>query len=155
MSENDVWKPHLTVAAVVCRDDEYLFVRERIDGRSVLNQPAGHVEDGESLIDAVVRETLEETAWDFRPESLVGVYRWRNPVSQETFIRVCFSGRLLAHHPERSLDDGIEASVWLSPADLSGPNYSLRSPLVSRVVADHLSGQRYPLDILQDVENFD
>jgi 8-oxo-dGTP pyrophosphatase MutT (NUDIX family) len=145
------WAPHLTVAAVVEHDGRFLLVEERIDGQLVLNQPAGHVENGESLADAVVREVLEETAWGFEPSALVGIYRWRLPDASETFFRFCFSGRLLRHHAERSLDTGILGTVWLTAADLAAHAQRHRSPLVGRCVADYLAGNRYPLTVLADL----
>ena len=108
-----VWKPDVTVAAVAERDGRFLFVEERASGRVVLNQPAGHLEDGETFLDAVARETLEETAWGFQPQAIVGVYVWRPEHVNRTFLRVAFCGALLAHDPERELDRGILRTRWL------------------------------------------
>lgn len=146
-----VWMPHATVAAVIERDGAFLLVEETKQGRRVLNQPAGHLEDGESLLDAVVRETLEETAWSFRPRGLVGIYRWRHPGIGETFMRTCFYGDPVAHHPERALDPDIDAALWLTLDELRAQSDRLRSPLVLRTLEDYLSGSRYPLEILKDV----
>jgi 8-oxo-dGTP pyrophosphatase MutT (NUDIX family) len=145
------WTPHATVAAVVERDGAFLLVEETKAGRRVLNQPAGHLEDGESLLEAVVRETLEETAWTFRPRGLVGIYRWRHPGSGETFLRTCFYGDAVQHHPERALDVGIDAAVWLTPDAIRAQAERLRSPLVLRTLEDYLSGGRFPLDVLKDL----
>jgi 8-oxo-dGTP pyrophosphatase MutT (NUDIX family) len=141
----------MTVAAVVEREGRFLLVEELIDGQLVLNQPAGHVEDRESLLAAVMRETLEETAWEFQPEAVVGVYRWRHPDNQETFIRVCFSGIALRQQAGRTLDEGISGTVWLNPEELVRQTHRHRSPLVQRCVLDYLHGRRYPLQLLQDV----
>lgn len=145
------WNPHVTVAAVIEREGAFLLVEERIDGQLVLNQPAGHVEDGESLLAAVMRETLEETGWEFQPESVVGLYRWRHPRNGETYFRVCFSGIALRHHPERPLDEGITGTVWLSAEELVRQSHRHRSPLVQRCVLDYRHGRRFPLQLLQDV----
>lgn len=145
------WKPHLTVAAVIEREGRFLFVEERVDGRVVVNQPAGHVEDGESLSDAVLREVVEETGWEFQPESIVGVYRWRNPDNDETFIRICFSGIALRQQTDRALDEGIVGTLWLNADELMQQGHRHRSPMVQRCVLDYLHGRRYPLQLLQDV----
>ena len=112
--------PELTVAAVVERNGRFMLVEERVSGRLVLNQPAGHVEPGETLAEAVVREALEETAWAFVPEAIVGVYLWGREGGQNPFLRVAFSGRCVAHDSQRKLDDGIERVLWLQPAGPDG-----------------------------------
>lgn len=142
--------PHLTVAAVVERDGRFLFVEERADGLTVLNQPAGHVEDRESFVDAVVREMREETGWAFAPDALVGVYRWRHPGNGHTFIRAAFAGTLGERVADGPLDPDIIACHWLARAELA--RWRLRSPLVERCVEDWSAGVRYPLGILIDVE---
>ncbi|MGD8430461.1 MAG: NUDIX hydrolase [Ectothiorhodospiraceae bacterium] len=147
----EVWKPHVTVAAVVEREGRFLLVEETSSGRVVLNQPAGHLEPGESLSDAVVRETLEEAALDIEPQSLVGIYRWEHPTKPKTFLRVAFAARILRRHPDRELDDGIHRTLWLNPEEIAEQARRLRSPLVQRSVMDYLSGHRYPLELLQEV----
>ncbi len=109
-----VWKPDVTVAAIAERDGRFLFVEERASGRVVINQPAGHLEDGETFLEAVVRETLEETAWAFEPRAVVGVYVWRPAHMNRTFLRVAFSGELAGHDSARPLDHGILRTRWLS-----------------------------------------
>lgn len=146
------WTPHLTVAAVIERDGRYLLVEERVKGLLTLNQPAGHVEDGESLIEAVVREVREETAWEFAPESLVGIYRWRRSGPTDTFFRFCFAGRLIQHCTNAALDPDIIRTLWLTGAELDAEAARHRSPLVGRCMADYLAGRRYPLDLLQEVD---
>jgi ADP-ribose pyrophosphatase YjhB (NUDIX family) len=142
--------PRLVVAAVIERDDEFLLVDEMDLDRRVYNQPAGHVEHGESIIDAVRREVLEETAWRFEPEAVTGIYRIAVPERDTTFVRVCFRGRLLSHHPERPLDDGILEAVWLSRATLAADPARLRSRLVLASIDDYLAGSSYPLELLKD-----
>ncbi len=142
----------MTVAAMAERDGRFLLVQERVEGKRVLNQPAGHLEDNESLFAAVIRETREETGWQFEPDSITGIYRWREPVGGRTYIRVAFAGQLLAHDPDAELDDGIERTLWLAPAELELQQEHLRSPLVLRCISDFLDGVRYPLDLLSDIE---
>ena len=142
------WHPAVTVASVVAREGRLLLVEERIDGRRVLNQPAGHLDPGESLVQAAVRETLEETGWQVQVESFVGCYQWHAPDGQQ-FLRFAFGARPLAHDPERALDTGIERALWLSPAQLRARADDHRSPLVWRVAADWLGGQRHPLSLVQ------
>ena len=100
------------------RDGKYLLVEERTSSGIVLNQPAGHLEDDESLVEAVIRETLEETAWHFFPSAITGIYRWRHPVNHTTFLRVCFTGECKDHEPARALDDEILQTVWMSEHEL-------------------------------------
>jgi 8-oxo-dGTP pyrophosphatase MutT (NUDIX family) len=146
-----IWAPHVTVAAIAERDGKFLLVDEVVDGRQVLNQPAGHLDDDEGLIDAVIRETLEETAWRFTPTALVGIYRWRHAHKQETFLRITFCGEVHDHDPSLRLDDGIVGSVWLTPAELAAAPERLRSPLVLRSIDDYLMGARHSLSILSDI----
>ena len=145
------WKPHVTVAAVAERDGKFLLVEERSGGRKVLNQPAGHLEDGESLLDAVVRETLEETAWTFEPTGIVGIYLWKRGANRQTFLRVAFRGRLVAHDPARPLDHGILGTRWLNRDELAAAGARLRSPLVLACVDDWLAGANHPLGLLTHV----
>jgi 8-oxo-dGTP pyrophosphatase MutT (NUDIX family) len=139
------WTPEVTVAAVVVRDDRFLMVEERIQGKLVINQPAGHLEDRETLLDAAIRETREETAWRFAPEALVGIYLWRNPVNARGFLRFAFCGTVDDHRPGQPLDRGIVRAPWLTLDELSASD-RLRSPLVMRCVEDFLAGRRQPLD---------
>ena len=138
--------PEVTVAAVVERDGRFLMVEERITGRLVLNQPAGHLEDRETLIEAVIRETREETAWRLAPQALVGTYLWRNPENDRTFLRFTFCGSVDDHHADQGLDAGIVRAVWLSHEQLLAQPGRLRSPLVLRCLDDYLRGVRHPLE---------
>jgi 8-oxo-dGTP pyrophosphatase MutT (NUDIX family) len=140
------WNPEVTVAAIVERDGRYLMVEERSAGRLVLNQPAGHLEDRESLIDAVVRETREETAWRLVPEAEIGPNQWRNTENERTFLRFAFCGSVDDHRPEQPLDTGILRAVWLSHDQLLAQPGRLRSPLVLRCIDDYLRGMRQPLE---------
>ncbi len=146
-----VWKPNVTVAAVVARDDKFLVVEEETDAGLMINQPAGHLEESESLTDAVVRETLEETAWHFRPTGLIGIYRWRHPDKDTTYLRFAFTGELLQWEEERMLDDGIVRTLWLSRDELTQSSDRHRSPQVLRCVTDYLNGELMPLDVLHDL----
>jgi 8-oxo-dGTP pyrophosphatase MutT (NUDIX family) len=138
--------PDITVAAVTETDGRFLVVEERINRRLVFNQPAGHVEQRETLLDAVIREVREETAWGFEPQQLLGVYLWRNPSSGRSTMRFAFTGRVMDHDAQQPLDRGIVRTHWLSRADLMQREPQLRSPLVLRCVEDYLGGTRMPLD---------
>jgi 8-oxo-dGTP pyrophosphatase MutT (NUDIX family) len=142
------WRPDLTVAAIVQRDGRFLIVEEHIRGALVFNQPAGHVEDGESLIEAAIRETREETAWEFLPRHLLGVYLWRNPETGHSILRVAISGDVAGHDATRRLDEGILAAHWLDRTTLRAQPEKLRSPLVLRCIDDFLAGQRHELSAL-------
>jgi 8-oxo-dGTP pyrophosphatase MutT (NUDIX family) len=146
-----IWRPSVTVAAVIERGGRFLFVEERIDGRLVLNQPAGHLDPGESLAAACRREVLEETAHDFEPRSLVGIYRWHYAPKDVTFLRFCFAGEVSGHQPGRALDQEIVRLHWLTPEQLEARKSEHRSPLVAKCVADFLAGKRFALDIFSPV----
>jgi 8-oxo-dGTP pyrophosphatase MutT (NUDIX family) len=139
--------PSVTVAAVIERDGRFLFVEELQEGRRVLNQPAGHLEPGESVVAACAREVMEETAHRFEPQALVGIYRWYYQPADVTFLRFCFSGTLFEFDSSRSLDKEIVALHWLSPAELKAKSQMHRSPLVQQCVDDYLAGKRFSLDV--------
>jgi 8-oxo-dGTP pyrophosphatase MutT (NUDIX family) len=147
-----IWTPHVTVAAVIEQDGRFLLVQERESGRTVFNQPAGHLEDGESLVTAVIRETLEETGWHFQPEAVIGMYRWRHPAKGVTYLRVTFAGSGLSHDADRPLDEAIEDTLWMSVGEIRRRSELLRSPLVLKSIEDYLAGARYPLSVLADIE---
>jgi ADP-ribose pyrophosphatase YjhB (NUDIX family) len=140
-----VWKPSVTVAAVIERDGRFLLVEEMIDGRKVINQPAGHLDPGESLAAACAREVLEETAHRFEPTGLVGVYRWHYAAKDVTFLRFCFRGEVLGVE-DRKLDKEIIRTLWLTPAEVKA-GAAVRSPLVLRCIDDYEAGRNYPLDV--------
>ncbi|HHJ35722.1 MAG TPA: NUDIX hydrolase [Gammaproteobacteria bacterium] len=146
-----VWKPHATVAAIVERDNQFLLVEEIVNDESVINQPAGHLDPDESLIDAVIRETREETAWRFTPEAITGIYLWKHPHNGESFLRVAFCGSCDDHDTAQPLDDGIQAAVWKTRVELLQQQEKLRSPMVINCIDDYLAGKRFPLDLLIDV----
>ena len=143
-----IWKPNVTVAAVVEREGRFLLVEEDTAHGRLFNQPAGHLESGESLADAVARETLEETAHAFKPTALLGVYTYRHERDDVTYLRFAFTGEILSHDPGRALDEGIVRAAWLAPSEIRRDAARHRSPLVMRCVEDYLAGRRYPLDVL-------
>jgi len=143
-----IWKPNVTVAAVIERSGKFLLVEEETDSGIRYNQPAGHLECGESLLDAVIREALEETAYDFVPQSLVGVYNWRNEVKEITYLRFAFAGEVRGHDALRKLDDGIIAAHWLSLDEIRALQDVHRSPLILRCIEDWCAGKRYSLDLI-------
>jgi len=147
-----IWKPNVTVAAVLEQDGKFLLVEEETGHGILFNQPAGHLEPGESLIFAAKRETLEESAYEFEPQYLLGIYRWHSDASDVTYLRFAFTGRILSHHPERKLDDGILRAVWMTPEEIRATRARHRSPLILRCVEDYLVGKRYPLDVITHYE---
>ncbi|MBK9625604.1 MAG: NUDIX hydrolase [Rhodocyclaceae bacterium] len=146
---NTIWKPNTTVAAVIEREGKFLLVEEDTDDGVRLNQPAGHLDEGESLFAACSRETLEETAWHFVPENLLGIYQWRRPQSDVTYLRFAFSGVLGAHEADRKLDHGIRRALWLSINEIIISQAIHRSPLVMQCVNDYLAKRRFPLDLIR------
>lgn len=145
------WAPHVTVASLVERDGRFLVVEEGAEGRLVYNQPAGHLEQGESLTEAVIRETREETGLAFRPSHLVGIYRWSVPGSDRTYLRFCFAGSATEVSPPQPLDPAIHRVLWLTRPELNALGTRLRSPLVLRCIDDYLAGPPHGLDLLQDL----
>jgi 8-oxo-dGTP pyrophosphatase MutT (NUDIX family) len=144
--------PEITVAGITESDGRFLVVEELINSRLVFNQPAGHVEQGETLMTAVIREVREETAWRFIPKALVGVYLWRSPASGVTTMRFAFEGSVADHDAEQQLDQGIVGTHWLSRTELLEREERLRSPLVMRCVEDYLGGNRQPLDSIAHLD---
>jgi 8-oxo-dGTP pyrophosphatase MutT (NUDIX family) len=152
--EGRFWQPDVTVATVVVADGRLLCVEERVGGRLVINQPAGHLEPDESLLEAALRETREETGWDVRLTAFLGAYQWKAPGLSEDrpgrhYLRFAFAAEPERHDPTRTLDDGIVQALWLTPDELLAARERHRSPLVWQVVADHLAGHRSPLTVLQ------
>lgn len=145
------WNPHITVAAIIESNHHFLLVEERIAGEQVLNQPAGHLEDNETLIDAVIRETYEETTWRFQPSHLVGIYHWQQPRNKETYIRFSFTGQALEQDNDASLDPDIEQAIWLPYADIVKRQSQHRSPLVLTCINDYLAGQRFALELIHTI----
>ncbi len=146
---NRVWKPNVTVAALIERDGRFLLVEEETEDGLRFNQPAGHLDEGESLAAACAREALEETAWGFTPTALVGIYQWPRPQGDITYLRFAFCGELGAHEDGRMLDAGILRAVWMTSDEVRATADRHRSPLVWQCVADYLAGRRYPLDLVR------
>lgn len=146
-----IWCPHVTVACVVADADRFLMVEEDIRGTRRFNQPAGHLEPHETLQDAALRETLEETGWDIALDCLIGVQQWHSPVHDHQIVRFAFAGHPIKHHPERKLDTGIVRALWMSHAEISALGERLRSPLVLTTLDDWLAGQRLPLSTLHSL----
>jgi len=145
----------VTVAAVIEQNGKFLLVEEEPEAGSGLfiNQPAGHLDPGESIIQGAIRETLEETAYTFVPEFLVGIYHWYSQRVDTTYIRFAFGGRVTHHDPERVLDTGIVRAAWFSLDEVNQMKNRHRSPLVMRCIRDHLAGKRYPLELLTHYES--
>lgn len=147
-----IWKPHVTVAALVEREGRFLLVEEHTADGVRLNQPAGHLDEGESLLAACVREALEETAHQVQVEALVGIYQWPRPAGDITYLRFAFACTALGEEAGRTLDEGIIGAVWLTPTELAAQSARWRSPLVMQCVEDYLAGRRYPLDLIRHYE---
>ena len=146
------WKPSVTVAAVIERDGRYLLIEEHTPEGLRLNNPAGHLDPGESPEQGVARETLEETTHTFTPDSLVGMYlsRFQRPATGEdvTYLSMAYTGQLGDVVPGRTLDTGIVRTLWMTPEEVRASAHRHRSPLVLRCVEDHLAGQRFPLGVV-------
>lgn len=148
---NNLWKPRVTVAGIVEADGRFLMVEEQVPAGLVLNQPAGHLEANETLIDAVVRETLEESGWHITPVALIGVYQWQHPSRDMTVIRFAIAANAVSHEQDLDLDEGIVGTLWLTPDDIRNQRDRLRSPMVLQGIEDSLAGCRYPLEILNNL----
>ncbi|QKF52047.1 NUDIX hydrolase [Pseudomonas graminis] len=144
------WHPHITVATVIEDDGRFLFVEELKNGKLVFNQPAGHLEPDETLREAAIRETLEETGWDVELTGVVGIYLYTAPSNGVTYQRVCFSAKATRHHPERALDTGIVGAPWFSRDELASQPERWRSELVLRCVDEYLAGPIHSLQVVRD-----
>ncbi|UVE16082.1 NUDIX hydrolase [Pseudomonas sp. LS44] len=144
-----LWQPHITVATVVEDQGRFLLVEEMADGRAVFNQPAGHLDAAESLIQAALRETLEETGWDVELTAVTGIYLYTAPSNGVTYQRICFAARPLRHHPDLPLDEGIIGPHWLTRDELAAQPERWRSELVLRCVDDYLAGERFALSLIR------
>jgi len=144
------WTPHTTAATIVEDNGRFLLVEELSGGRLVLNQPAGHLEQNERLVEAARRETLEETGWHVEPEYLLGLYIYRSTHNGITYHRACFSARALEHDPHRPLDEGIQRALWLTRDEVAAHADRLRSAMVLKCIDDYLAGIRYPLSLIHE-----
>lgn len=150
-----VWKPHVTVAAVIEKNNKFLLVEENTSNGIAFNQPAGHLEKGEDLVTAIKREVNEETAWHFEPAHIVAIQLWRKNPDFPSFLRVCFSGSVHSHNPNQALDNDIITTHWFTHKEITAKKASLRSTLVLKSVDAFLAGENYPLSLLKsylDVE---
>jgi 8-oxo-dGTP pyrophosphatase MutT (NUDIX family) len=144
----ETWRPHVIVACVVAVGDRFLMVEEEVNGRLVYNQPAGHLDDGESLTAAALRETLEETGWTVELQHLIGVHQWRSTEHGDTVVRFSFAARAVSHAPDRPLDTDIRRALWLTRAEIAALGTRLRSPMVLLSIDAWLAGRRLPLGTL-------
>ena len=142
------WKPHATVAAIIEDNGKFLLVEETTDRGDRFNQPAGHLEDNETLLEAVIRETLEETAYAFKPEALLGIYHWKHEHNDTTYLRFAYIGSVSNHQPELGLDDGIIRTVWMTIEEIRNNSKLMRSPQVITCIEDYLSGRKFPLAVV-------
>jgi 8-oxo-dGTP pyrophosphatase MutT (NUDIX family) len=142
------FKPNATVAAIIEQNGQFLLVEETTDRGNRFNQPAGHLEDNETLTQAVIRETLEESAYDFTPEALLGVYLWKHQHNDTSYLRFAFIGNVSTHYPEQALDTGIVRTVWMGIDAIRESAHLLRSPQVLTCIEDYLAGKRFPLEVI-------
>jgi 8-oxo-dGTP pyrophosphatase MutT (NUDIX family) len=146
--KKEIWKPNATVAAIVERNGQFLLVEETTSRGNRFNQPAGHLEDRETITQAVIRETREETAYDFVPESLLGIYHWRHEHNETTYLRFAFIGHVTNHYPEQDLDEGIVRAVWMDIDEIREKQTLMRSDQVLTCFEDYLAGKHYPLETI-------
>lgn len=142
------WSPHVVVACIVEREGRFLLVEEKVNGKLVLNQPAGHWEEHETLIEGAIREGKEETGWDLEPTHVLGIYHFQPPELDYGFLRIAFIARAVQYHPQHRLDEGIERAVWMSYEEILRERHRHRSPSLLRCVEDYRKGQRFPLSMI-------
>jgi 8-oxo-dGTP pyrophosphatase MutT (NUDIX family) len=145
------FKPNTTVAAIIEQNGKFLLVEEETDRGNRYNQPAGHLEDGETLIQAVIRETMEESAYEFIPESLLGVYHWKHDHNDTTYLRFAFIGKVGIHYPTHELDDGIVQAVWMDIDEIRDKAGLMRSDQVIACIEDYLAGKRFSLEVITNL----
>ena len=145
------FKPNTTVAAIIEQNGKFLLVEEVTDRGNRFNQPAGHLEDGESLIQAVIRETMEEAAYEYTPDALLGVYQWKQLHNDTTYLRFTFIGKVGLQYPMQELDAGIIRTVWMDIDEIRDKAGLMRSPQVIICIEDYLAGKRFPLDLITNL----
>ena len=145
------WVPHITVASIIEKNNEYLFVEEYINDKKVLNQPAGHLEEHETLEEGCIRETLEETAYDVEVDYLVGIYQERKKNSIDMWLRFCFKCNIIEEHVDRNLDKNILRKLWLPKKELTSSGFLYRSDMVLKCIEDYEKGVKYPKEILKNL----
>ncbi len=143
-----IWQPHVTVAVVVEQKGKFLLVEEMSNGNMVFNQPAGHLEEHETLTDAAVRETCEETGWTIKITGIVGVSLHVSPHNQVTYHRTTFFGEVVSHNPDQPLDDGIKRALWMTYEEMLEERERMRSELVIKTVEQYQDGHFYPLGLM-------
>ena len=143
-------KIHLTVATLVVRDSRFLMVKETIGGKTVINQPAGHVEPGEDIINAALRETVEETGWDVEIKDFVGIYTYKSAHNEVTYYRLVFTATAVSLDAQRPLDPDIDEALWMSIDEIRDNKINLRSDLVLQCIEDYLEGKVFPLEIIRN-----
>ena len=148
-----IWTPHATVAAIVEQEGRFLFVEEISHGKRVFNQPAGHVDEGESLQDATIRETFEESKWQIKPTALVGIYTYKAPSNNVTYYRFCYACEAIEEIHEAQLDKDILAAHWFTLEEVKARKEQLRSPLVMKCLEDYLAGKQYPTNLIYEHEH--
>lgn len=152
-SSSPRWTAHVTVAAIVEQNGTFLLIEEETNRGNRFNQPAGHLEDNESLIEAVIRETQEEAAYCFKPTALLGVYQWKHEHNNSTYLRFAYIGDVSDHRPEQALDTGIIRSVWMTIEEIREKAMLMRSPQVVTCFEDYLNGQHFPLETITHLES--
>lgn len=148
MNAPRVWMPHITVATVVERNGRFLLIEEEVNGDTVINQPAGHWEAGETFAEAAVRETLEETGWKVEITGLVGIYEYKPHELDYAFVRFAFAAKPIEHDTGRKLDEGIRRWFWMDQNELRQEIYRHRSPMVQQCVEDYWTVKRWPLSLV-------
>src|SRR5579883_559139 len=151
VSADTVWRPRVTVATVVADNERFLLVEENIRGELVLNQPAGHLEQNESLLDAALRETLEETGWTVELTGFIGAYQWNTPDASAEYLRFAFAAAPVRHDAQRRLDEGIVRTLWLTREEIAAESARHRNPMVLGNVDDWLAGKRFPLHLVRSL----
>jgi NADH pyrophosphatase NudC (nudix superfamily) len=140
------WIPHVTVATIIEKNNKFLMVEEALHGKKLLNQPAGHLDQGETLVQAAIRETQEESGWQVEITHMVEFAQWTSPNSDTHFLRACFAGKAIQHFPKQQLDDGIIRALWMSRDEVKENIHRLRSPLVLNHIDHYIAGKKYDLD---------